>query len=66
MTRSAFARLADEELEERAKKGAACATINVAAAVEKTGLTPAQLLLEAAYAARQGEVRINAVEVEPA
>jgi hypothetical protein len=55
--RSAFAQLADLALEESA------GTVDVEEAEARSGLTPAQLLLEAAESVRRGEVRVVSLEV---
>lgn len=65
--RSAFARMADEKLAERAKQQKAlCAYVSTRDVEEHWGLTPAQMLLEAAEAVRRGEVVVSAVEIQAA
>ncbi len=64
--RTAFARAADEALKPREDEGAACAHVSTREIEERWGLTPAQLLLEAAEAVRCGEIVVVALEVEKA
>ncbi len=64
--RSAFARMADEELAAREKQAALSAYVSTREITERWGLTPAQLLLEAAEAVRRGEIVVTALEVEKA